>query len=33
MGAVLDDASLGYWREHVDEFIETCLTNPETGRP
>ena len=25
--------SLLYWRQHVCEFIETCLINPETGEP
>jgi hypothetical protein len=29
----LDQKSLAYWRKHVDEFIEQCLINPETGRP
>jgi Phage Terminase len=28
-----DLSSLDYWRERPDEFIETCLINPETGKP
>ena len=29
----LTTKALAYWREHPIEFIETCLYNPETGRP
>jgi hypothetical protein len=29
----LTTKALAYWREHPVAFIETCLYNPETGRP
>jgi len=29
----LNAQSLAYWRAHPIEFIETCLFDPETGRP
>ncbi len=30
---VLIAQSLAHWRKHPIEFIETCLFDPETGRP